>query len=83
MERDNVRFRAKAASLEHGALQAGGFCAKSAVVALQAGGLKRDTARPRDTVPYCLRRKWARMGLRVNSLTGAYSLLTLPTKRIV
>ncbi len=49
LDRDNVRFRAKAAGLERAALQAGGFCANSAVVALQAGGLERDAARTRDS----------------------------------
>ena len=49
LERDNRRFRAKAAGLERAVLQAGNFCAKSDVVALQAGGLERDAARPMDS----------------------------------
>ena len=49
LERDNGRLGAKAAGLERATLQAGGFWTKSAVVALHAGGLELDTARPRDS----------------------------------
>ena len=37
------------AGLERATLQPDNFCMKSAVVALQAGGLERDTARPPDS----------------------------------
>ena len=49
LERGNGRLGAKAAGLERATLQADGFCTKSTVVALQACGLERDTARPRDS----------------------------------
>jgi hypothetical protein len=43
LERDKGRFGAKAAGLKCTALQASGFCAKLALVALEAAGLERDT----------------------------------------
>ncbi len=57
LERDNRRFRANAAGLEHGALQAGGLSSTSVVVAPPAGGLKRHTTRLKDTVPGRLHRR--------------------------
>ena len=72
LESDNGRLGAKAAGLERATLQAGDFCAKSAVVAIQAGGLKRDTARPRDTAPCCLHRKCARMGILYFALLNSF-----------
>jgi hypothetical protein len=48
-ERDNGRFRATATGLRRAALHAGGFCTKSGIVALQAGGLERYTTWPRDS----------------------------------
>ena len=52
LERDSGGFRrAKADGMERGARQAGGFIAKSAGVAAQAGGLKREHARRRDPAP--------------------------------